>query len=141
MPKRKAHAIWNGTLKEGDGSMRLGSGAFEGRYSFASRFESGVGTNPEELIGAALAGCFSMALSLIVEEGGHKAQTIDTDAEVTIEKKGDGFAITSIALNTKGNVPGLDAEGFRKFAEQAKDGCPVSQALGGTTISVESSLA
>jgi osmotically inducible protein OsmC len=129
MPTRTAHAEWNGSLPEGKGTMEFGSGAFEGPYSFGSRMEEGPGTNPEELIGAAHAGCFSMALSGIIDAGGHTAESIRTDAKVRFEKEGEGWAIKGIQLTTRARVPGLDEDGFREAAEAAKEGCPVSQAL------------
>jgi lipoyl-dependent peroxiredoxin len=141
MPVRKAQAHWGGTVAEGSGTMALGSGAFEGPYSFKSRMEDGSGTNPEELIGAAHAGCFSMALSLILGEAGHPADSIDTEAKVHFGKEGDGFAITSIELVTTGKVPGIDQDEFSQYADQAKDGCPVSKALTGTKISLDATLA
>jgi lipoyl-dependent peroxiredoxin len=141
MPVRKAQAHWGGTVAEGSGTMALGSGAFEGPYSFKSRMEDGSGTNPEELIGAAHAGCFSMALSLILGEAGHPADSIDTEAKVHFGKEGDGFAITSIELVTTGKVPGIDQDEFNQYADQAKDGCPVSKALTGTKISLDATLA
>ena len=141
MPVRNAHAEWKGDLREGSGTMALGSGAFEGPYSFQSRMEDGSGTNPEELIGAAHAGCFSMALSLILSQAGHAPESIDTDARVRFDKQGDGFAITSIQLTTHGRVPGIDQEEFQRYADQAKEGCPVSQALAGVEdISLEATL-
>ena len=130
MPTRKAHAEWNGTLDSGKGRMEFGSGAFEGPYSFESRMQDGPGTNPEELIGAAHAGCFSMALSLVIEQAGHTPESISTDAAVSFEPQGEGWAITGIELTTRGRVPGMDEEGFRQAAEAAKQGCPVSVALG-----------
>lgn len=129
MPARKATAVWEKGLRDGRGRFRAGSGAFEGRYSFSSRFEDGPGTNPEELLAAAHAACFSMALSLILERQGKKPEKIETVATCTIEKEGEGFKIKRMELDTRGKVPGLDAEGFRKAAEQAKNGCPVSGAL------------
>lgn len=129
MPARKATAVWEQGLKDGRGRFQAGSGAFEGRYSFSSRFEEGPGTNPEELLAAAHAACFSMALSLILERQGTKPERIGTTATCTIEKEGEGFKIKRMELDTRGKVPGLDAEGFRKAAEQAKNGCPVSGAL------------
>jgi osmotically inducible protein OsmC len=109
--------------------MALGSGAFEGKYSFKSRMEDGPGTNPEELIGAAHAGCFSMALSVVLGSEGHEPESIKTDAKVRFDKEGEGWAIKSVALTTRGRVPGLDNDGFVKAAEAAKENCPVSQAL------------
>ena len=129
MPTRTAHAEWDGSLSEGSGRMAFGSGAFEGPYSFKSRMEDGSGTNPEELLGAAHAGCFSMALSLILGAGGHEPESISTDAKVRFEKEGEGWAIKGIELTTRARVPGLDEDGFREAAEAAKENCPVSQAL------------
>jgi lipoyl-dependent peroxiredoxin len=129
MPTRTAHAEWNGSIGEGKGTMAFGSGAFEGPYSFKSRMEEGPGTNPEELIGAAHAGCYSMALSLILGSGGNEPESISTDAKVHFDKQGEGWAITLIELTTRARVPGLDDDGFKKAAEAAKEGCPVSQAL------------
>ena len=129
MPTRTAHAEWNGAIDSGQGTMAFGSGAFEGPYSFQSRMQDGPGTNPEELIGAAHAGCFSMALSLILGGGGHTPESISTDAAVSFEQQGEGWAITGIELSTRGKVPGLDEDGFRQAAETAKEACPVSQAL------------
>lgn len=126
MATRESSAIWRGNLKEGEGSMRLGSGAYEGAFTYASRFEDGAGTNPEELIGAAHAGCFSMYLSLILSNAGHIPTRIATTAKVHL---GEGPRITLIELSTVGEVPGIDEETFEEFAEQAKKGCPVSQAL------------
>jgi osmotically inducible protein OsmC len=140
MPTRNAHAEWNGTIAEGSGSMALGSGAFEGPYSFKSRMEDGAGTNPEELIGAAHAGCFSMALSVVLGEGGHPPESIRTDAKVRFGKEGDGWAIQGIELTTRARVPGLDDDGFRQAAEAAKENCPVSKALAGTQISLDAAL-
>ena len=131
MPVRNAVAVWEGGLKSGKGKMMLDSGAFEGKYSFSSRFEEGPGTNPEELIGAAHAGCFSMALAGILEQAGFVPEHIHTSASVRIEKSGDGFKITSIELDTEAKVPGIDEKTFRDKAEMAKKGCPVSMALSG----------
>ena len=136
MPTRNAHAEWNGSISEGKGTMALGSGAFEGNYSFKSRMEDGPGTNPEELIGAAHAGCFSMALG----DGGHEPESIKTDAKVRFDKQGDGFAITSVALTTRAKVPGMDNDAFVEAAEDAKANCPVSKALTGTEISLDAAL-
>lgn len=140
MPTRHAHAVWNGTLKKGHGEMAVESGAFQGPYSFATRFGEEKGTNPEELIGAANAGCFSMAFSLLLEEAGFIAISIDTAAAVTLEKVGDSFRITKIHLSTQGRVPGIDAARFKALAEQAKSGCPVSQALAGVAITLDAEL-
>ncbi|MCC6347264.1 MAG: OsmC family protein [Nitrospirales bacterium] len=140
MPVRKAEATWKGTLKGGSGTMKLGSGAFEGAYSFSSRFEEGTGTNPEELIGAAHAGCFSMALSLMLEQAGYTPERIHTTAHVRVEKAGDGFKITRSELLTHAEVPGIDEKTFLEKAEAAKKGCPVSQALAGTEITLKAFL-
>lgn len=127
----KAHAEWNGSLREGNGQMRVGSGAFDVPYSFKTRFEGTGGTNPEELIGAAHAGCFSMALAAGLGKAGHQPEKISTDAEVFLENNGGGFSITRIRLSTVGEVPGLDEATFRQFAEDAKKNCIVSRALAG----------
>lgn len=137
---RSSSAVWEGGLK-GKGTMKVGDKVFEGGYSFASRFESGKGTNPEELIGAAHAGCFSMALSLMLEKAGHKPEQIATTAKVKLDKVGEGFRITEIDLITEGRVPGIDEKVFRKMAEEAKKGCPVSVALAGVEIRLEAKLA
>jgi len=129
MPKRNATARWNGSLQEGNGTMRLGGGAYEGQYSFQSRFEEGDGTNPEELIAAAHAGCFSMQLSGVLGKAGHEVDSVETEATVHIEKVPEGFAIKRIELRTRASVPGIDNDEFQKHAEAAKEGCPVSQAL------------
>jgi osmotically inducible protein OsmC len=129
MPKRTANARWNGTLQEGDGTMRMASGAYEGPFSFQSRFAEGDGTNPEELIAAAHAGCFSMALSGELGRAGHEAESVETTATVHIEKLDEGFGITRIELDTRARVPGVDEQEFQRAAEGAKKGCPVSQAL------------
>ena len=121
-----ANAEWKGSLKEGSGQMRFGGGAYEGDFTFASRFESGDGTNPEELIAAAHAGCFSMQLSGLLSKDGHPPTAINTRASVTIEA---GVGITTIELETEGDVPGIDDAAFQEAAETAKKICPVSQAL------------
>jgi osmotically inducible protein OsmC len=134
MPARTAQARWEGKLKDGNGNLKLGSGAFEGAYSFESRFQDGTGTNPEELLGAAHAACFSMALSAMLGEAGYDPASVATAAEVSIEEVGGDFKITAIKLRTEGDVPGISAEEFRQQAEKAKAGCPVSKALAGTEI-------
>src|SRR5437764_14585171 len=134
MATRTGSAVWNGTLKAGSGTMKVGSGAYEGPYSFHSRFESGSGTNPDELIGAAEAGCFSMALSSNLEKAGHPAKSIRTTATVKLEMVGGGPKITSIHLETEAEVPGIDESKFREQAELTKKNCPVSVALAGTQI-------
>jgi osmotically inducible protein OsmC len=140
MPVRSAEAEWKGGLKEGKGTVKLGSGAFEGTYSFSSRFEESPGTNPEELIGAAHAGCFSMALSAMLERAEYRPESVQTSARVHIEKVGEGFKITAIELQTKAVVPGIDEKAFLEKAEAAKEGCPVSQALAGVTIKLKAEL-
>ena len=134
MPVRQAEAVWTGNLLKGKGTMKFGSGAFEGAYSFSSRFESGAGTNPEELIGAAHAGCFSMAFSLFLEKAGFAPEEIRTKANVHIDKVGDGFKITVIELETEAKVAGIDEQKFQELADETKNGCPVSVALAGAEI-------
>lgn len=141
MTVRQAEAIWEGNLKQGKGTVKLGSGAFSGSYSFASRFEDGSGTNPEELIGAAHAGCFAMALSLMLQEAGYTAERIQAGAKVHIEQVGDDFKITTIELAAEASVPEIDEKTFLEKAEAAKNGCPVSQALAGTEIKLQARLA
>ena len=141
MLTRTSTAVWKGGLKNGKGTMNIGKGVFDGTYTFASRFESGTGTNPEELIGAAHAGCFSMALALMLEQEGRKPESITTTAKVKVDKVGDGFRIVGIDLSTEGVVPGIDEAGFREKAEAAKKGCPVSAALAAVPITVEARLA
>jgi osmotically inducible protein OsmC len=140
MPTRNAEAEWNGGIMDGKGTMRLGSGAFEGAYSFKSRMEDGTGTNPEELIGAAHAGCFSMALSAALGKAGFEPTGIQTKAAVRFDKAGDGFAITRIDLTTTAEVPNIDDAKFQEIAGAAKEGCPVSKALAGTEINLQASL-
>ena len=142
MAARTANALWEGSLKEGRGQMSLGSGAFEGNYSFQSRFEEGEnGTNPEELVAAAHAGCFSMALSLALGEGGNEPESIQTQAKVSMRNLDAGPTITKIALTTRGRVPGLDEEGFKRAANAAKENCVISRALGGVEeITLDASL-
>jgi lipoyl-dependent peroxiredoxin len=140
MPARTATARWEGGLQQGSGTMRLGSGAFEGAYSFSSRFEDGTGTNPEELIGAAHAACFSMALAAGLERAGTPATSVDTTATVHLERADDGFRIPRIELDTVAVVPGLDEAAFQEQAETAKTMCPVSRALAGTDIQLTAKL-
>lgn len=140
MPVRNAQARWEGSLQKGKGTVKLGSGAFEGKYSFQSRFEEGPGTNPEELIGAAHSGCFSMALSHLLGQAGHHPETIDTKAAVRVEKVGEGFKITQIDLETEATVPGMDEHEFQQKADEAKKNCPVSQALAGVDIRLKATL-
>jgi lipoyl-dependent peroxiredoxin len=138
---RTAEATWHGTVSDGDGRLEVGSGAFEGPYSLRARTEEGVhATNPEELIGAAEAGCFTMSLANVLGEAGHQARSLKTTARVKLEQVGSAFNITSIALVTEGDVPGLLQDAFDDFARQAKD-CTVSRALTGTEITLEARLA
>ena len=141
MPARTATARWQGGLRDGNGTMRLGSGAFEGQYSFSSRFEEGNGTNPEELIGAAHAGCFSMALSAGLEAAGFTPTSVETTAKVHLVPGDGGFRIGRIDLTTSAEVPGIDPAAFQEQAETAKANCPVSKALAGVDIQLEASLA
>jgi osmotically inducible protein OsmC len=140
MPVRNAEATWNGSLKDGSGDVKTGSGAISGKYSFGSRFENGAGTNPEELIGAAHAGCYSMALAAGLGKAGFNPQRVHTTAQVTIDKVGDGFKITKIRLKTEAKVPNVDPKQFQEIAEKTKSGCPVSQALSATPIELEAKL-
>ena len=136
-----ASAEWKGSLKEGAGNMRLGSGAFEGPYTFVSRFETGPGTNPEELIGAAHAGCFSMALAAALGRAGHNPTSIKTNAKVHLGAGEAGPTITQIDLEVEGQVPGIDQATFQQFADGAKTGCVVSRALAGVkTITLNAKL-
>lgn len=140
MPVRKASAVWNGTLKEGNGTMKMQSGAYEGKYSFGSRFQEDPGTNPEELIAAAHAGCFSMALSGGLTKSGFSPERVETSAKAHLEKVGEGFKITRIQLTCQASVPGIDDAAFQEIAAGAKAGCPVSQALAGVDISLDAQL-
>jgi lipoyl-dependent peroxiredoxin len=140
MPERKADATWRGSLRDGSGTMRFGSGAFQGQYSFASRMENGTGTNPEELIGAAEAGCFSMAFANALGQAGHPPQEIQTSATVHFDRGADGWSISRIELVTQGVVPGIDQATFDKIGQEAKQTCPVSKALTGTQVSLRATL-
>lgn len=140
MTVRKSKARWQGDLKSGSGHMALGSGAWEGQYSFGSRFEEGTGSNPEELIGAAHAGCFSMALSNILAEAGHTPDSVETEAHVHLEVGDDGPAISRIELVTEAVVPGIGEDEFQQHADAAKKGCPVSKLLTGAEITLEATL-
>jgi osmotically inducible protein OsmC len=131
MPTSKASAVWEGGLRTGKGSFKADSGAFAGPYTFATRFESAKGTNPEELIAAAHAACLSMALSAALEQAGTPATRIATTAACTMDKVPEGFRITKMRLELRGTVPGIDSAAFQTAAEGAKQGCPVSQALKG----------
>jgi lipoyl-dependent peroxiredoxin len=141
MPNRTAEARWDGSLQDGQGTMRMASGSYEGPYSFQSRFQEGDGTNPEELIAAAHAGCFSMALSAELGRAGHAAESVETTATVHLDKVDEGFGITRIELDTRARVPGVSEGEFQQVAEAAKKGCPVSRALAGVdTIELRGSL-
>ena len=135
----RASAGWHGALKDGKGSMKPAH-AGEIAFSLGSRFEGKPSSNPEELIGAALAGCFSMALTLGLEQAGASPKQVQTDADVTLEKQGEGFAITAIALDCRATASGIDAAKFASVAEATKKGCPVSKALAGTKISLRATL-
>ena len=138
MPIRSSSAEWQGTLKGGAGTMKLGSGAYEGPFTFASRFESGKGTNPEELIGAAQAGCFSMFLAALLTDAGFTPTSIRTTASVHLEA---GPTIARIDLKTAASVPGIEERAFLRHAEAAKKNCPVSKALAGPQITLSATLA
>lgn len=140
MPTRKAEATWNGDLKNGKGDMSFGDGAYEGAYSFKSRFEEGTGTNPEELIGAAHAGCYSMALSADLADNGYAPESVTTNANVTLEMVDGDPAITTIKLDVKANIPDIDEDTFLEYARGAKKNCPVSKALAGVNIELNASL-
>lgn len=140
MAVRQSSAVWNGDLPDGSGTMSLGSGAFSGQYSFGSRFEEGVGTNPEELIAAAHAGCYSMALSGALGGAGTPPDEVSTTARVHLGKDEGGFSITKIELQTRARVPGISAEDFARHAEGAKAGCPVSKALAAVEITLDAQL-
>jgi lipoyl-dependent peroxiredoxin len=141
MMNRRAEARWQGDLKSGSGTVHLGSKAWEGPYSFTSRFEDGTGTNPEELLGAAHAGCFSMALALALTNAGHVPTSVTTSAVVRLERGDAGFSITRIDLVTRGTVPGISAAEFRRLAEETKTGCIVSRALGAVPMTLDAELA
>jgi lipoyl-dependent peroxiredoxin len=140
MPVRKAEAQWNGSLLEGNGHMKMATGAYDGPFSFKSRMENGPGTNPEELIAAAHAGCFSMAFSAGLGKAGFTPKRVHTTAAVHFDKVDAGFAITSIELSTEAEVPGIDEPKFQELAEGAKKNCPVSKALAATPISLTAKL-
>lgn len=140
MPVRHANAVWNGNLKEGNGTLKLGSGLYEGAYTYASRFEEGKGTNPEELIGAAHAGCYAMFLSAILSNDGHTVNSVEARASVHLGRVDGAPTITTIELACEADVPGIDADTFMEYAERAKAGCPVSKALAGVDIQLTASL-
>jgi osmotically inducible protein OsmC len=139
---KKASAVWKGSLKEGQGEISTETGVLKSApYGFKARFEDGPGTNPEELIGAAHAGCFSMALSMILGEAGLTADRIETQAAVTLDKLSDGFAITKVHLTLEATVPGATDAQFLELANKAKAGCPVSKVLTGAEITLDAKLA
>lgn len=140
MPTRNATATWEGGLKGGKGSFKGESGAISGNYSFGSRFENGTGSNPEELLAAAEAACFSMALAGALERAGTPATKVETKAACTVEKQEAGFTITTMKLKTRATVPGVDKAAFQKVVQATKEGCPVSRALKGVQIDVDAEL-
>ena len=140
MPARKADARWEGSLQEGKGTMRLGGGAYEGPYSFKSRFEEADGTNPEELIAAAHAGCFSMAFSGTLGRNGHEPRSISTTASVHLNKTDAGFRVQRIDLVTEADVPGIDEATFQDLAKTSKENCPISVLLSSVEITLDAKL-
>lgn len=140
MTVRNAEARWEGSLSQGKGNLKLGSGAYEGAYSFSSRFESGGGTNPEELLGAAHAGCYSMALNAALERNGTPAKYVQTTAKVHLQRGEAGFSISKIELHTEAAVPGIDGVKFQEFAESARTGCIISKALASVPIELHATL-
>lgn len=140
MAERKANAEWNGTLKEGAGKIALGSGLFEGAFSFATRMEDEPGTNPEELLGASLAGCYAMALNATLEKEGKPARSVRTEAKVFLGKDDAGFKINRIDLEVKAEVEGIEDADFQTIAENVKNGCPISRALAATPINLAATL-
>jgi lipoyl-dependent peroxiredoxin len=140
MKIRKARAVWEGNLQDGRGALTLGGGKLEVPYDYGGRFEDGAGSNPEELIGGAHAGCFSMALAHALTEAGHPPTKIETSARVHLEKGSDGFAIPAIELDTVGEVPGMDEETFQRLAQEAKVQCPVSKVLSAAEILLTAKL-
>lgn len=141
MAARKADATWTGTLREGEGNVKLGSGTFEGKYSFKTRFEDAPGTNPEELIAAAHSACYSMALNAGLERAGFTPKRVHTTASVSLGKVNDAFAITRIELEAEAEVPGIDEAAFQEQAKAAKENCPISKALAGVgTITLNAKL-
>lgn len=140
MPVRTSQAVWNGDLQGGNGTLNTESGAVQGAYSWSSRFQDGSGTNPEELLGAAHAGCFSMALAARLSREGFKVNSVNTTAKVVLEKTDAGMAITRIDLVTKGDVEGIDEAQFKEAADATKSGCIVSQALSAVPMTIDASL-
>lgn len=141
MSKHFANARWEGNLTNGKGNFTLKTSGYKGSFNFSSRFEDDRSkSSPEELIGAAHAGCFSMALSHAIDQAGFKPEHVETEAEVTLSKSGDGFAISDVLLKTKGNIPGMEKDKFEELAKEAKENCPVSKALKGVNINLETEL-
>lgn len=140
MADRKANATWNGGVMDGNGKVALGSGLFEGAYSFATRMGDEPGTNPEELLGASLAGCYAMALNATLERGGNKPKEVTAEAVVHLGKDDSGFVIKGIDLSATAEVEGVDDADFQRIAEEVKSSCPISKALGGTKITLNASL-
>jgi lipoyl-dependent peroxiredoxin len=140
MPTRTAKAEWRGALMDGSGRVELGSGTFSGPYDFRSRFQDGGGTNPEELVGAAHAGCFSMALANMLAQAGSPPEYVRTTAKVHLEKAAEGFAISRIDLETEASVPGMNDAAFQEHAQKAKAGCPISKALAAVDITLNAKL-
>jgi osmotically inducible protein OsmC len=140
MPERTSEAVWTGDLQTGKGTIKIGSGAWEGPYSFKSRFEDGAGTNPEELMAAAHAGCYSMALSSALTKNGTPPERVETKAKVDLRKEEAGFRIAAIHLTTKAAVPKIDNAKFQEIAEAAKKNCPVSKVLAAAEISLDAKL-
>ena len=140
MQKKKAKAVWMGNLKDGNGKIEFANGTVCQKYSFASRFEDGAGTNPEELLAAAHAGCFSMALSAALSDAGFVPDSVETEANAVLTRDGDGFKIASVHLYTRAQVPNIDAKLFQAIAEDAKQNCPVSKALGNVAITLSAKL-
>ena len=141
MPVRTADAVWEGDLPSGKGTMRFGGGAFEGQYSFSSRFEEGEGTNPEELVAAAHSGCFSMFLAGSLGRSGHPPTKVATTAKVHLERAEVGFHIPHIELICEATVPGIDEAEFQRIAEESKQNCPISKLLAGAEITLQATLA
>lgn len=140
MPVRKATATWEGSLREGKGTMKPATAAWEGPFTFSTRFEDKPGTNPEELVGAALAGCFSMDVSGNLGRAGYSPERIDTTANVTLERTDDGPRVTRIHLEMEARVPGIENDEFQKIAAAVKDGCPISNLLTGAEITLDAKL-
>ena len=140
MAYRKASATWHGSLKDGKGTVALGSGLFGGKFSFGTRMGDEPGTNPEELLGASLAGCYAMALNATLEGSGTPAKSVKTEANVHLGKDDSGFVIKGIDLSVEAEIDGVDDAAFQKIAEKVKHDCPISKALGGTKITLKASL-